>query len=229
MIKKVIVMCGRFEANIPKEKLIQKFGINNWQLDNYQPRYNIPPGTSIPIIRQIGDNRIVNEALWGLIPSWSKDKKIAFRTFNARSETLAEKPSFRATYKHKRCLIPASGYYEWQKIDKNNKQPFWIGRKDKEPFAMAGIFENWTDTETGELIESCTIITRPSYQERKSIHDRMPVILPENYYSDWLSCELKGFPAEDMNELDYYPISNDVGSPKNNYSFERLNTDQQYK
>ena len=142
--------------------------------------------------------------------------------FNARSETLADKPSYRAAYKHKRCLIPASGYYEWQKIDKDNKQPFWIGRKDNEPFAMAGLFEDWTDTETGELIESCTIITRSSYQKINSIHDRMPVILPENYYSDWLSCELQGFPAVDINEIDYYPISKEVGSPKNNYKFERL-------
>ena len=209
-------MCGRFEASISKEKLIQKFGINNWQLENYQPRYNIPPGTNIPIIRQIGDNRIMNEALWGLIPSWSKDKKIAFRTFNARSETVAEKPSFRAAYKHKRCLIPASGYYEWQKIDKDNKQPFWIGRKDKESFAMAGLFEDWTDTETGELIESCAIVTRDSYKEISHIHDRIPVILPVSYYDSWLSCELDHFPTEEMSLLKYYPISQEVGSPQNN-------------
>ena len=216
-------MCGRFEANIPKDKLIQKFGINNWQLENYRPRYNIPPGTNIPIIRQVGDNRIIDEAHWGLIPSWAKDKKIAFRTFNARSETLSEKPSFRTAYKRKRCLIPASGYYEWQKLGSNNKQPFWIGRKDHEPFAMAGLFENWTDTETGELIESCTIITRPSYQEISHIHDRMPVILPETFFMSWLSCQLEDFPTESMNELGYYPISQEVGSPQNDYKFEPLN------
>jgi len=215
-------MCGRFEANISKEKLIEKFGINNWQLDNYRPRYNIPPGTNIPIIRQTGDIRIIDEANWGLIPSWSKDRKIAYRTFNARSETVAEKPSFRNAYKRSRCLIPATGYYEWQTLDANNKQPFWIGRNDKEPFAMAGLYEDWTDTETGELIESCTIITREAYKEISHIHDRMPVIMPDDYYDHWLSCELDGFNCASINELDYYPISKDVGSPKNDYKFERI-------
>lgn len=200
-------MCGRFEANIPKDKLIQKFGINHWQLDNYQPRYNIPPSSDIPIIKQVGDKRTVDKAHWGLIPSWSKDRKFAFRMFNARSETLAEKPSFRTAYKRKRCLIPASGYYEWQKLENNSKQPYWIGRKDKKPFAMAGLFEEWTDTETGELIESCTIITQNSYPELSHIHDRMPVILPESNYTQWLSCQLEGFPTEDMSELAFYPIS----------------------
>ncbi len=215
-------MCGRFEANIPKEKLIKKFGINHWQLDNYQPRFNIPPGIDIPIIRQFGDKRIIDKAYWGLIPSWSKDRKIAFKTFNARSETLADKPSFRNAYKRRRCLIPASGYYEWARLDDNNKQPYWIGKKDNEPFAMAGLFEDWTDIETGELIESCTIITQNAYAELSHIHTRMPVILPESYYSQWLSCELEGFPTEDMNELAFYPISSDVGSPSNDYKFEMI-------
>lgn len=163
-------MCGRFELNIPKEKLIEIFGINNWQLDNYKIRYNIPPGTNVPIIRQAAGNRIINYAHWGLIPGWSKDRKIAYRTINARSETVAEKPAFRAAYKRSRCLIPASGYYEWQKSDQNNKQPFSIGRTYKGPFAMAGLFEGWTDTETGELVESCTIITQDAHKEIAHIH-----------------------------------------------------------
>jgi len=216
-------MCGRFEANISKEKLIKKFGIDNWQLDNYMPRFNVPPGTNAPIIRKAGGNRIANEALWGLIPSWSKDKKIAYHTFNARSETLAEKPSFRSAYKRKRCLVPASGYYEWQKLDKTNKQPFWIGRTDKESFAMAGLFEDWTDTETGELIESFTIITRPAFQEIGHIHDRMPVILPEEHYQGWLDCELDEFPTIEINKMDFYPIAKEVGSPMNDYQFEPVN------
>lgn len=215
-------MCGRFEANIPKQKLIEKFGIDNWQLENYKPRYNIPPGTNIPIIRQSGHLRLINQAHWGLIPSWSKDKKIAYRTFNARSETLAEKPSFRSAYKRRRCLIPASGYYEWQKLDENNKQPYWIGRKDKEPFAMAGLFEDWTDTETGEAVESCTIITREAYQEISHVHQRMPVILPDETFESWLTCELESFPTSPMSELDFYPISKEVGSPRNDQPFEKL-------
>jgi len=96
---RIVIMCGRFEANISKEKLIKKFGIDNWQLDNYMPRFNVPPSTNVPIIRKAGDSRIANEAFWGLIPSWSKDKKIAYKMFNARSETLADKPSYRTAYK----------------------------------------------------------------------------------------------------------------------------------
>lgn len=215
-------MCGRFEANIPKQKMIEKFGIDNWQLENYRPRYNIPPGTNIPIIRKSGHLRVINQAHWGLIPSWSKDKKIAYRTFNARSETLAEKPSFRSAYKHRRCLIPASGYYEWQKLDAGNKQPYWIGRKDRAPFAMAGLFEDWTDTETGEAVESCTIITREAYQEISHVHPRMPVILPDETFESWLTCELHTFPTSPLGELDFYPVSKDVGSPLNDHPFEKL-------
>ncbi len=214
-------MCGRFEAGIPKEKLIQKFGVNHWQMDNYTRRYNIPPGTDIPVIRQEGNERFLIPARWGLIPSWSKDKKIAYKTINARFETIAEKPSFRSAYKHRRCLIPASAYYEWTKLA-DRKQPFRIGRNDNEPFAMAGLFENWTDTETGESIKSCTIITRPAYEELAYIHSRMPVILPEETYDLWLQCKLRRFDTVAMNELMYYPISSDVGSPGNDYLFKPL-------
>lgn len=219
-------MCGRFELNTSKKNLIQTFKITSWQLDNYQQHFNIPPGTTIPIIRHAGDNIILDGAHWGLIPSWSKDKKISYRTFNARSETVAEKPSFRHAYRHSRCLVPATGYYEWQTLkDKDNskhKQPYWIGRKDKGPFAMAGLFEDWTDTETGELIESCTILTRDGYPEINHIHPRMPVILPEDSYQGWLECDVDDFPTVAMDELDYYPISKDVGSPANDYLFDRL-------
>ncbi len=214
-------MCGRFEVGIPKEKLIQKFGVNHWQMDNYTRRYNIPPGTDIPVIRQEGNERFLIPAHWGLIPSWSKDKKIAYKTINARFETIAEKPSFRSAYKHRRCLIPASAYYEWKKLA-DRKQPFRIGRNDNEPFAMAGLFEDWTDTETGESIKSCTIITRPAYEKLAHIHSRMPVILPEEIYDLWLQCEFGQFDTVAMNELMYYPISSDVGSPGNDYLFKPL-------
>ena len=222
-------MCGRFELNISKEKLIETFAVSSWQLPSYRQHYNIPPGTTIPIIRQAADNRILDGAHWGLIPSWSKDRKIAYHTFNARSETVAEKPSFRHAYKHSRCLIPATAYYEWQKLEEDphtatnkSKQPYWIGRKDREAFAMAGLYENWTDTETGELVESCTIITRESYPEISHIHPRMPVILPNEYYQLWLVLALQDFPTVEMEELDFYPISDAVGSPANDYAFERI-------
>ena len=217
-------MCGRFELNISKDKLIQKFGVDTWQLDNYKPRYNIPPTTNIPIIRNKDNSRTIEYAHWGLIPSWAKDRKIGYKTFNARSETLAEKPSFRTAYKKRRCLIPASGYYEWKKLDVKNKQPYWIGRKDKEPFLMAGLYEDWTDTETGKLVESCTIITRDAYPKLRDIHSRMPVILPNEFMQYWLAGNQNDFPTTEIDHLDFYPISKEVGSPKNDYLFKPIDT-----
>ena len=212
-------MCGRFELNISKEKMIQKFGIDNWQLDHYKPSFNVPPSTSIPIINQVGDKRVIRSVNWGLIPSWAKDRKISYKMFNARSESLADKPSFRNAYKYRRCLIPASGYYEWRKLDAKNKQPYWIGRKDKEPLLIAGLFEDWTNPETDELIESCTVITCDSYPELRHIHARMPVILPIEYSQYWLNAKQDDFPTTDMKELDFSQISKEVGSPTNDYSF----------
>jgi putative SOS response-associated peptidase YedK len=219
-------MCGRFELNISKDQLIQTFDIDNSQLPEFEPHFNIPPATTIPIIRQAAAKRILAGAHWGLIPSWSKDRKIAYHTFNARSESVAEKPSFRHAYKNSRCLIPATGYYEWQTQHDNSedsgKQPFWIGRKDRTAFAMAGLYEDWTDTTSGELIESCTIITREAYPNISHIHSRMPVILPSEYYRLWLECAIDDFPMIEMDELDYYPVSKALGSPQNDYYFKPL-------
>jgi len=216
-------MCGRFELNFTKDELIKTFVISDPQMPMLEPHFNIPPGTTIPIIYQIGNHRRLTGAYWGLIPSWSKDKKIAAHTFNARSETLAEKPSFRDAYKRRRCMIPASGYYEWKKQKEGSgKQPFWIGRKDRKAFAMAGLYENWTDTQSGELIESCTIITRDAYPTLNNIHSRMPVILPSEYYQLWLKGAIDDFPMIDEEELDFYPISKAVGSPSNDYAFKPL-------
>jgi len=215
-------MCGRFELAITEKELIQVFDIDQSQLNIKLPRYNIPPGTPVPIVRQLGEQRILDEAYWGLIPSWSKDKKIAQHTINARSETVAEKPSFRAAYKRRRCLLPATGYYEWRRLADNKKQPYWIGLKDKSVFAMAGLYENWVDPQTGESIESCTIVTREALSNIKHIHPRMPVILPRHYYQLWLHNALQDFPLIDADELDSYPISPAVNSPHNNYPFPPL-------
>ncbi len=215
-------MCGRFELNLSKEQLIKTFVISDPQMPEYEPSFNIPPDTNIPIIYQIGDHRRLTAAYWGLIPSWAKDRSIASHTFNARSETVTEKPSFRQAYKRRRCIVPATGYYEWKSLA-IGKKPFRIGRKNQQPFAMAGIFENWTDPESGERVESCAIITREAYPEISHIHSRMPVILPSEYYQLWLKGAIDDFPMIDEDEIDSYPISKAVGSPSNNYEFKPLN------
>jgi len=121
---------------------------------------------------------------WGLIPFWAKDPAIGSKMINARSETVAEKPAFRAAFKHRRCIIPADGFYEWAREGKK-KQPYLIAMTDGNPFGMAGLWEHWKDAE-GNVIESCTILTTEANEAVRELHDRMPVILKPNDYDTWL-------------------------------------------
>ena len=122
---------------------------------------------------------------WGLIPSWAKDEKIGYKLINARGETVAEKPSFRAAFKRRRCLIPATGFFEWQKTTDRTKQPYHITLADGRPFAFAGLWERWE--QGGPPVETCSIITTSATEELQPIHDRMPVILPTEAYDEWLA------------------------------------------
>jgi putative SOS response-associated peptidase YedK len=214
-------MCGRFIINNSKKEMIEIFDIDDVQLPVFEPNNNIPPSTYIPLIYQTGNTRQLSSAHWGLIPAWSKDKSFSSNTFNARSETIAEKPSFKNAYKQRRCLIPASAYYEWAKIRINGKvagkQPFWIGQKDKAMFAFAGLYEHWTDSNTGELLQSCTVITREAYPSINHIHPRMPVILPVDSYQAWLDAESDDFPMIKEDCLYFYPVDKGPGSTNNNY------------
>jgi putative SOS response-associated peptidase YedK len=159
---------------------------------------------------------------WGLIPFWAKDPKIGNRLINARSETIAEKPSFRGSFKYKRCLILADGFYEWQKQPgTKTKIPMYIHMKDRSPFAFAGLWDNW-QSKDGSEIKSCTIITTQPNEFLEQIHNRMPVILPQDAYADWikegendpelLKSLLQPFPSEMMAA---FPVSTKVNSPQN--------------
>jgi putative SOS response-associated peptidase YedK len=214
-------MCGRFEINANKKDLVETFDIDDSLLPVFEPTSNIPPSTYVPVIYNTGDNRQLSSAFWGLVPSWSKDKSFASNTFNARSETVSEKPSFKSAYKSQRCLIPATGYYEWAKIRVNGKvagkQPFWIGREDETMFAFAGLYERWADKSSGEILQSCTVITREAYPTINHIHPRMPVILPSDYYQAWLDAELDSFPMIEEDDLKFHPVDKGLGSTNNNY------------
>lgn len=216
-------MCGRFVIKSNKKDIIEKFLIDDSQLTVIDEMDNIPPTTEIPIIYQTIDKRVLSYGYWGLIPAWAKDKSFASNTFNARSETVSEKPSFREAYKQRRCLIPASAYYEWEKISVNGKlagkQPYSIQRKDKALFAFAGLYEHWIDNQSGEKIRSCTIITREAYPKINHIHPRMPVILPEESYQAWLDATLDDFPMLDQDLLDYDPLATNFNRPSTNYEF----------
>ncbi len=175
-------MCGRYNLLATPEQLIETFHLH--RLLRYEPNYNICPGQKILTIVQLDDGSYKAVYLyWGLIPHWAKDNKISQHLINARAETVAEKPAFKSAYQQRRCLIPATGFYEWQKLEQG-KQAFCISRDNQQLFAFAGLWEYWEqDTKT---IYSCTIITKAANELMKPIHQRMPVIIEQQNYWHWL-------------------------------------------
>lgn len=157
-------------------------------------RYNVAPTQEIPVIRADADRRQLTMMRWGLVPSWADDPKIGSRLINARSEDAASKPSFQSALKQRRCLIPADGFYEWEKIGKA-RQPHWFRMRDERPFAFAGLWESWP--KMNPPLESATILTTRANELVGKYHDRMPVILSPNDYAVWLD------PANDPERLRY--------------------------
>ena len=177
-------MCGRFTL-IKLEDLLKDIP---WlsppdNLDDWSPRYNIAPSQPILAVTNDGRNKL-DYLHWGLIPSWAKDPAIGNRMINARAESLADKPAFRSAFRRRRCLIPADGFYEWQKRGKT-KAPMHIRLKTGRPFMLAGLWETWHSPD-GSEIPSCTIITTEPNDLMRPIHDRMPAILTEKDYTLWL-------------------------------------------
>lgn len=188
-------MCGRFVLKSTPETLIRIFGLDACAA--LEPRYNIPPGTDIAVIRQSPEGRrVLHKLRWGLVPHWARDPahipNIGSRLNNARGETVAEKPAFRDAFRRRRCLIPADGFYEWQARD-GHKQAFYVSLP--QPFAMAGLWEAWKAPD-GEILRTCCIITTGPNQLMQGIHPRMPVIIPPGDWQRWLSG-----PASGLTEL----------------------------
>ncbi len=179
-------MCGRFTQTIKPKEIEKKFAVKIPEKTLFKPRYNIAPSQIIPAVLESDGERIISELRWGLIPVWAKDESIGNKLINARAETLSEKPSFREAFRRRRCLIPASGFYEWQKAEKSAKQPFYFYLKEKEVFGFAGLWEEWLDKQTGELLETCTIITTEANKVLQPVHNRMPVIIKTENYEQWL-------------------------------------------
>jgi putative SOS response-associated peptidase YedK len=216
-------MCGRFTNSAKTEqiKIEFKVGANNPNL--FQPRYNIAPSQMIDVVFEPETERILSQLKWGLVPVWAKDESFGDRMINARAETITEKPSFREAFKSRRCIIPASGFYEWQKKVTGAKQPFYFYLKDKDVFGFAGLWENRVDKTTGELLETCTIITTQANEVLKPVHERMPVILKSESYNEWLDAKikdtdklrklLKPYPAKEMTS---HEVSRSVNIPDTN-------------
>lgn len=211
-------MCGRFTQRQPATKLKKEFGVD--ELPEVEARYNVAPTQSILGVRQMPDGREMGLLKWGLIPSWAKDSSMGAKLINARSETVTEKPSFREAFKRRRLLIPADGFYEWQRTE-GRKQPFFFHMRDDHPFGFAGLWDRWQNPE-GELIESCTILTTEANEVLRPVHDRMPVILHPEDYELWLDDDvrkvslredlLRPFPAS---EMEGYMVSASINSPRN--------------
>lgn len=181
-------MCGRFTLHARLNLLLQQFALEAGP--EIAPRYNISPTQLVPVVRCRKDGqREMIMMKWGLVPSWAKDPSIGNRMINARSETVASKPSFRTAFKRRRCLIPADGYYEWKRVG-GAKQPYYIRLQDDRPFAMAGLWESWRDEEDQRL-RTFTIITTNANETTCEVHDRMPVILSPLDYELWLNPEFE--------------------------------------
>ncbi len=213
-------MCGRFVLTADGQALQLQFNLTALPEGLVTARYNIAPTQPVMVITNTAPTTLTVQK-WGLIPSWSKDPSIASTLINARAETLEEKPSFRTAFKRRRCIIPATGFYEWGKGEGKTKQPYYIHLKDTPVFGFAGLWETWHSLD-GDMVETCTIITTEPNDLIRPLHHRMAVILDPEDYDLWLSPDelppmalkplLNSYPAEQMA---YYPISTLVNNVRN--------------
>jgi len=224
-------VCGRYALNISGEDLALEFAAGIKDAAFTPSNWNISPTTAVPFINaddEKSEIRNVNTASWGLIPSWAKDASRASNAINARVESISEKPTFKSAFKSRRCLIPVTGYYEWAtELGKYKpKQPFYISHKNKSSLAIAGLYENWINPESKQSVQSAAIITREAVGILAPIHHRMPIILPKDLWSIWLSSKSL-LPNEindylnmiDIKEADkdliFWPVSDDVNNARN--------------
>lgn len=212
-------MCGRYNLITNVQALIDFFEVDQTLVDAsaLQPRYNIAPSQDVPIVRDSGNGRELVLARWGLVPHWSKEARPKYSTINARADTVAGKPTYREPFKRRRCLIPATGFYEWQQAD-GDKVPHHIRQPGGELFAFAGLWDHW-DKE-GPGFDSCSIIVTDANATMQPIHERMPVILNPAQYNTWLNtahfnrAQLEALLVPYGGKLEVYPISKHVNSPQ---------------
>ncbi|KAB2968030.1 MAG: SOS response-associated peptidase [Thermoanaerobaculia bacterium] len=214
-------MCGRYFLTTPGAVLAESFALES--APELPPRWNIAPTQNVPIVRapaavRGGPARELAMVRWGLVPFWAKEAAIGNRLINARAESLGEKPAFRDSFRKRRCLIPADGFYEWKK-EGAGKQPWLLRLRGGGVLAFAGLWSRWQDPAGGAPLESCAIVTTTPNELAATVHDRMPVVLPFDRHGTWLDPEaaapalaalLRPFPAE---EMEAFPVSKLVNSP----------------
>lgn len=237
-------MCGRFVSSSPPDQIAAYFGAN-LAVETLGENYNVAPthdvyGVVAPRGGEAQSTPRLEAFHWGLIPSWAKDRKIASRMVNARSETLAEKPAFKGLFKKKRLLIPMDGFFEWKAGTaagpltakaKPAKQPLFIHRSDGEPLAVAGLWSGWKDPEaqptdddaTPRWLHSATVVTTSANATMAPVHDRMPVLVPQSRWAEWLDPTNDDvgslsslFDMSADHSLEMHPVSTDVNSVRNN-------------
>jgi putative SOS response-associated peptidase YedK len=216
-------MCGRFVQALDPEAYAEFFGAEPVEdLGPAAPSYNVAPTTRVYAVAEHEGVRRLGRFRWGLIPFWAKDTGIASRLINARAETLATKPAFRNSFKSRRCLIPADGFYEWERRVKG-KLPHYVYREDGDPLALAGLWASWRDPGTDERIVSCTIVTTEPNDLMSRLHDRMPVVLARPQWDRWLDAEFADAGAlgellvPTTEALAEHPVSTLVNSVRNNF------------
>ena len=213
-------MCGRFSQQRPASELAEIFAAEPLA-DDPGPRWNVAPTDDALVVVQRDDRRAITAYRWGLIPHWADAAKVGSRMFNARAETLTSSPAFRDAFRRKRCLVPVDGFYEWHRAGAH-RQPFAIARADGRPLALAGLWSGWRDPAADRVVRTFTIVTSGPNEQIAGLHDRMPVVVPDDAWGRWLDPELADpgelvglFEPTDEVALRIWPVSPLVNNVRN--------------
>jgi putative SOS response-associated peptidase YedK len=210
-------VCGRFGLFVTPEVLEDYFRLDVLGVVP-EPRYNLTPGQAIAAVREHDGTRRLDALQWGLIPFWAKDATIGRKLVNARLDSVASKPAFREAWQRRRCLIPASGFYEWSEPQAGRKRPYFIRPGSESLLAIAGLWERWR-TPDGDRLETCVIVTTGASAQLAPVHDRMPLLIPRDAHAVWLdprsSLDDVMRLAERPPALELYPVGFAVNDPKN--------------
>jgi putative SOS response-associated peptidase YedK len=220
-------MCGRYVSVSSPTILAERFLVDEVRVTETEPSYNVTPRAEVPVVAVSQGRRVLDLVRWGLVPSWAKDLKIGDRQINARAEKITTSNAYKRAFAKRRCIIPADGFYEWQAVEhRKQKVPWFFRRCDGEPLAFAGLWEIWHDRSQGDdapRVRSCVIITTDANEVVAPIHHRMPALLPESAWAEWLDRENQDVdslrrllvPAA-VDELEAWPVTTLVNKPENN-------------
>lgn len=217
-------MCGRYTSRTPAADLADYFGVDEVVAPDLGERFNVAPTDEVYAVAESTTGRRLGTFRWGLVPFWAKDLKVGAKMINARAESLLDKPAFKRSFERRRCIVPADGFYEWEKVGPKTKQPWLIRRADGKPMAFAGLWESWRPVKGSDegKVRSCTIVTGEPNEKVARLHDRMPVMLPAEAWDAWLDPDntdlgslaglLVPIAAE---ELELFPVSKAVNDVRN--------------